>query len=52
VFEEDGRDVVLLERTQPRVELEAPPPDIRGKVLTDQLLGELHELRRGWRFRS
>ena len=52
VFEEDGRDVVLLERTQPRVELEAPPPDIRGKILTDQLLGELHELRRGWRFRS
>jgi len=52
VFEEDSRDLVLLERTQPRQELEAPPPDIRGRVLDDKLLGELHELRRGWRFRS
>ena len=52
VFEEDSRDLVLLERTQPRQELEAPPPDIRGRVLDDKLLGELHEMRRGWRFRS
>ncbi len=52
VFEEDSRDLVLLERTQPRQELEAPPPDIRGQVLDDKLLGELHELRRGWRFRA
>lgn len=52
VFDEDGRDVVLLERTQPHEDEPTKVPNMRGRVVDDTLLGELADLRCGFRFRA